>query len=241
MTLQNISFITDLAPQTSGVVLLPGQDNIPALTGIVDLYPVEEHEVGAEITSYPVESGASLVDNVVIKPKRLKLRGQVANLLTAPGNAATPGRAADAWQAIVHLMEQRDRLTVSTLLGDYTDMVITRVKAPIDVRTGRALQFEMELQEVLVGRVLASYFTPEVVGGAATDRTAAVDGGQRSPQVLPQAPTPTPQPVAPRGIVTPMPQPVDEPFLSTPGGNGYYADLGDGAEVWIDNNVAPVN
>lgn len=163
----------------SGVVIIPGRDDIPALIGTVDIYPTEEHEVSAEVTSYPVESGASLVDNVVIRPKRLRLSGRTSNLLPAPGNHVYPGRATDAWQTLIWLMERRERMTVSTLLGDYDDMVITRVRAPVDVSTGDSLRFEMELREILPGVVMEMRLSPDRVSGAASGRTAEVDGGQR--------------------------------------------------------------
>jgi len=161
------------------VVILPGRDDIPALVGTVDLYPVEEHDIGADVTRYPVESGASLTDNVVIRPKRVRLSGRVANLLPSAGNNVYEGRAADAWQTLIWLMERRERMTISTLLGDYDDMVITRLKAPVDVRTGLSLDFEVELSEILVGRVADAPLSSLRVSGEAADRTAEVDAGQR--------------------------------------------------------------
>jgi len=164
------------------VVILPGRDDIPALVGTVDIYPVEEHDIGADVTRYPVESGASLTDNVVIRPKRVRLSGRVANLMPAAGNHVYPGRAADAWQTLIWLMERRERMTVTTLLGDYDDMVITRLKAPVDVRTGTSLEFEVELSEILTGRMVEQPLTR--VSGEATDRTAVVDAGQRQPDPI---------------------------------------------------------
>lgn len=173
--------------QESALVLIPGRDDIPALIGTVDIYPSEEHEVGTDVTSYPVESGASLIDNLVIRPKRLRLSGRTANLMPAPGNVVYPGRAADAWQTIIWLMERRERMTVSTILGDYDDMVITRVRAPVDVRTGQSLQFEMELREILAGRVVQTPLTVDRVSGEASGRTAEVDSGQKLVRELEEA------------------------------------------------------
>jgi len=173
------------------IAMVPATEGPPAISGIVDLYPAAEHELGAEVTSYPVEQGASLTDNVVIRPKKLRVSGLVANLLAAPGRTAGPEKAQDAWQAIIGLMESRERMTVATALGDYDEMVIVRVKSRMDAQTGISLAFDMDLQEVLVGIAESSSPAGGNAGGGgggsgpAADRPAASDGGQRQPAPLP--------------------------------------------------------
>ena len=158
--------------------------SIVALGRTVDGYYTEEHKLKVSKTTYPVESGSSLVDHAVREPTKLKLQGWVSNLMPsadAVSNVDSTERSTAAWLEILRVMEERQPLTVVTALAVYDSMLITSVTAPVDRTTGLSLQFTIELEEVLmpvvVGRggagVLAS-----VSSGPAADRLGAVRRGR---------------------------------------------------------------
>ena len=152
---------------------------IPVLAGRVDGYPREEHQLSSDVTRYPVESGATLNDNVVKQPDRLRLEGWVSDILPAPGNVASPDRAADVWGEIYELIRNRTLVMVITGLRVYRDMVFKRIVAPVDKLTGRSLRFTVDLEQIQFSDTAISRFPPAVVdaSGPAADRTSEVDGG----------------------------------------------------------------
>ena len=118
------------------------------LAAIADGFISEEHAVRLSKTSYPVETGGSLVDHAVVQPRTLKLVGWVSDLLAPEGRRGNPSRGSDAWLQLTRLVESREPFLAVTMLGVYPSMLITSLKAPVDRTTGRALRFEMELEEV---------------------------------------------------------------------------------------------
>ncbi len=147
------------------------------VTAIADGFLSEEHAVRISKTSYPVETGGSLVDHAVIQPRTLKLVGWVSDLLAPEGKRGTPSRGSDAWLQLNRLVESREPFRVVTLLGVYPSMLITSLKAPVDRTTGRALRFEMELEEVQFRALERGQRPPPVRIGPAEDRSEEVDGG----------------------------------------------------------------
>ena len=159
------------------------------LASVADGFISEEHAVRLSKTSYPVETGGSLVDHAVIQPRTLKLAGWVSDLLAPEGMRGSPSRGSDAWSQLTGLIESREPFLVVTLLGVYPSMLITSLKAPVDRTTGRALRFEMELEEVQFRSLERGQRPPPVRIGPAEDRSEEVDLGKLNALVVP-APTP---------------------------------------------------
>ena len=157
------------------------------LAAIADGFISEEHAVRISKTSYPVETGGSLVDHAVVQPRTLKLVGWVSDLLAPEGRWGNPSRGSDAWLQLTRLIESREPFRVVTLLDVYPSMLITSLKAPVDRTTGRALRFEMELEEVQF-RALERGQRPHPVWiGPAEDRSEEVDLGKMNAVVVPVA------------------------------------------------------
>lgn len=127
----------------------------------------EQHSAQAEVTQFPVETGASISDHVVVRPARLRLEGLVSNTPIQdvfPGQAPDAedrrgsvakgrtsewsGRAGAAYTQLVVLHELGTPVRVSTQLRDYDSMVIQTLEVPRDAETGDVLRFMMELQQV---------------------------------------------------------------------------------------------
>ena len=147
------------------------------LAAIADGFISEEHAVRLSKTSYPVETGGSLVDHAVVQPRTLKLVGWVSDLLAPEGRRGNPSRGIDAWLQLTRLIESGEPFLAVTLLGVYPSMLITSLKAPVDRTTGRALRFEMELEEVQFRALERGQRPPPVRIGPAEDRSEEVDGG----------------------------------------------------------------
>ena len=169
--------------QSQDFLLLHGSP----VTAIADGFLSEEHAVRLSKTSYPVETGGSLVDHAVIQPRTLKLVGWVSDLLAPEGKRGTPSRGSDAWLQLNRLVESREPFLVVTLLGVYPSMLITSLKAPVDRTTGRALRFEMELEEVQFRALERGQRPPPVRIGPAEDRSEEVEGGRvNAPSIPPE-------------------------------------------------------
>ena len=171
------------SPALSSVLSRPTQP----LAAIADGFLSEEHAVRLSKTSYPVETGGSLVDHAVIQPRTLKLAGWVSDLLAPEGRRGSPSRGIDAWSQLTGLIKSREPFLVVTLLGVYPSMLITSLKAPVDRTTGRALRFEMELEEVQFRALERGQRPPPVRIGPAEDRSEEVDGGLvNAPSIPPE-------------------------------------------------------
>ena len=158
----------------------PSETVVVPLQGSVDGYLAEEHTLRLSKTTYPLEStGLPLTDHAVVEPRTLKLEGWVSDLL-APQGDDWPGaiRGREAWQRIKALMESREPVRVVTALEMYDSMLITSAKAPVDRTTGRALRFEMELEEVLFRELERGRLPPRVATGPALGRVGEVDRGK---------------------------------------------------------------
>lgn len=164
-------------------IYAPPSTELPPLIGKVDGWVREEHTLRMERTGHPVESGSTLTDNAVRLPDKLRLAGWVSDLLVAPeiGGPPDPARPADAWDAIYQMFSERRPVDVLTRLRVYRSMLITRATAPVDKTSGRALRFELELEEVQFARIGYARFPPAAVSprGPAAHRTSQVDGGRR--------------------------------------------------------------
>ena len=173
-------------------IYTPQRTEIPLLQGRVDGYFAEEHQLTLGTTENPIESGSTLTDNAVKRRERLRLEGMVSDLLPAPGLSFSPDRPADAWNEIVQLFKDRTLVTVITAIRVYRNMMIVRALAPRNVRTGQALRFTLDLQEMLFSETDIARFTPATVdqGGPAADRTTEVDSGDVGAPTIPASSLP---------------------------------------------------
>ena len=158
------------------------------LAAIADGSISEEHAVRTSKTSYPVETGGSLVDHAVVQPRTLKLVGWVSDLLAPEGRRGNPSRGSDAWRQLTRLVESREPFLVVTMLGVYPLMLITSLKAPVDRTTGRALRFEMELEEVQFRALERGQRPPPVRIGPAEDRSEEFYRGRVYAPSIPSKP-----------------------------------------------------
>jgi hypothetical protein len=125
----------------------------------LDAVTAESHAHAAQVTEFPIESGASINDHVIQKPDAVKLSGIVTNTplpsnlgwdvrsFVAGGIARTFGRrASDAYWALLELKEAGTPVSLRTDLRDYMEMVLTSINVPRE--HGDALFAELSFQKV---------------------------------------------------------------------------------------------
>jgi len=118
----------------------------------LDATLLEEHSYSSKVTSFPVDRGVNdgfeiVSDHIIKDPDRLTIQGVVSD---TPLNILSQfNRSIDAFNSLVRLHETREVISVVTGLKVYTQMVITNLTIPRNLRTGQSLTFNIELQRIL--------------------------------------------------------------------------------------------
>ncbi len=106
--------------------------------------------VAANATSYPVEDGSNIADNVVDEPDEIQIDAVITN---TPANfvdavEATSTRAEDAYENLLLLKESKDVVSVFTSKAEYADMIITRLARTRNAAVGEAAQLSISLIKI---------------------------------------------------------------------------------------------
>lgn len=164
---------------------------VEGLISRIDGYYSERHKTRVNTTSYPVESGASLVDHAVREPYQVRLSGIVSDVLPADGSVAgvpLDQRAAQAWDTLIRAANAREPVALITRLGTYRSMLITELSAPVDQTTGLGLDVDIELTEVLLADAQVTAVTlPAPTSGPAVDRQTTTEQGRVAAPDIPVA------------------------------------------------------
>jgi hypothetical protein len=118
---------------------------------LIDAATSEEESLEADVTEYPVESGAVISDHVRNKPRTLELEFTVSD---TPIGEAEAARAAgvvpssEARQTLEDLRATRKPFTVVTARRTYENMVFASMRFPRDGQTGDALKATATLQQI---------------------------------------------------------------------------------------------
>lgn len=166
-----------------------GRTFIQPLFGQVDGYPSEEHEMNTSSTEFPVEDGSSITDNVIKRPDKLQLTGWVSDITPFPGVPLTIDRSTAVWGQILAMMNSKTLITVITHLRVYNNMIINRVRAPVNRTTGRSLRFTIDLREIIIATTEQATFSEEEAqpGTAAEGRQSKTDRGEiAAPKIPPE-------------------------------------------------------
>ena len=130
----------------------------------IDAAITEEHTYDSEVTSYPVESGSDITDNVRTLPIEITIEGlvsdnpleRVASLrssaLAVPSEfeleARTP--SGEAFDKLRQIREAREPVTITTTLKVYENMIMESLSFPRDSKTGAALRFNATFKQVII-------------------------------------------------------------------------------------------
>lgn len=133
----------------------------------LDLILEENHAVDAAVTTHPVQDGSQVADHVYKLLRTGSLRALVSNWSinddsTRQGlenktpeeiqakaqqimKSGLKNRAKEAWTTLKGMVGTK--VTITTALEVYTDVIITHIDTPRDENTGEALDFVLEFTE----------------------------------------------------------------------------------------------
>lgn len=130
------------------VVVLIDADNPQGKYIKVDATMSEDHTFSAEVSSYPIENGSDITDNVRLKPFTLKLDCIITDTPLSGPTDNIP--TADAYLALQKLMNAKKQVTVQTSLDTFINMVITDISIPRSATNGQSLVFTISFQQVII-------------------------------------------------------------------------------------------
>lgn len=113
----------------------------------------EKHEIEAEITENPVETGVSVADHMFMKPLRVTVSAGVSDIQLSPKSNDPFGggssRSKAAFDLLTQLQATFEPFDVQTGLKLYKNMVCKSVTCDQDKDTSSAFIFLAELREVI--------------------------------------------------------------------------------------------
>lgn len=118
---------------------------------LIDASINENHMRSSEVTSYPVEEGSDVTDNVRNLPIEFTVEGIVSDspLSDVSGertDGAIPSQDALALFEKIHL--EREPITVVSSLMTYNRMVMKSLSMPLNSKTGEALRFSATFKQI---------------------------------------------------------------------------------------------
>ena len=171
--------LTNLAAVLFGKVYnFPSAGGIPLYCTIT-----ESHMYESKTSQYPVQSGSTVIDNVIQSPTVVRMRSLVSdspittifnmrsnsivdNIESVSRGVDTVEKALNwknigsysitAMEALIKLQEQRLPITLVTGIKVYNNMILTKMVVPRDPNTGRALFFDLEFSEIMTSTVSIS-------------------------------------------------------------------------------------
>lgn len=105
----------------------------------------------SKATPYPVEAGADSTDHVRLEPIRFSVEGVVSDTPIGTMRQIRSGTTLPSDDALAHLLairEAREPVTVETSLQTFDNMVLLDVHIPKNTKTGEALRFTADFEQV---------------------------------------------------------------------------------------------
>ncbi len=109
-----------------------------------------------QVTSNPVETGASVVDNAYVKPQEIQMTIKMSDCLQSLVSGQFTGgwsRSINAYNVLKKIQQDRIPVAVLCRLGLYNNMLLTKITANDDSETYRSLNCDVTLTEIPVARV----------------------------------------------------------------------------------------
>lgn len=148
---------------------------------VIDATIRENHELSAEVTEHPVESGSTISDHIFNAPIRVLLEGEVTDSPVQLFNFSVGERRLEAYAQFLEIRKAREPVTLVTGLSVYSDMVMTSLSMPQEVGTGKRLQFTAEFQQIEVVETETTTLPPASIAEEKRDIASSTqDGGQQT-------------------------------------------------------------
>lgn len=145
----------------------------------------EKHEIEAEITENPVETGVSVADHMFMKPLRVTISAGVSDVvLTKASNDPYGGgssRSKAAFDLLTQLQATFEPFSVQTGLRLYQNMVCKTITCIQDKDTSSAFVFEAELRGVIMVTTQSVTMPPRAAGATTRQAGSTVNNGTVQP------------------------------------------------------------
>ncbi len=117
----------------------------------MDVTVEESHTDELEITSHPVEQGASVTDNAYLRPSAVTVRAGASD----SGGDAVSGasRCVEIYEALLELQGKREPFDLYTGKRAYGNMLIKSLGVTTDRDTEKVLMVTAELRQVILASV----------------------------------------------------------------------------------------
>lgn len=116
----------------------------------IDVVRSESHDFAADISSNPIEDGTPFSDHVVLRPVVVTMQGRITDASMITLDLRSPGRAIEAYRALVQLQTSREPFTLVTGINVYENMLIQSISFPRTSNDGQSIRFSAVMQELLV-------------------------------------------------------------------------------------------
>jgi hypothetical protein len=154
---------------------------------VFDGIPRGEHEQRTVITKIPVQTGAALSDHAYIEPPSLMIEIAMSDAMQSfvVGQFAdSPSRSISAYQTLRTLQSDLSVVQVATRLWQYSNMMITSIRALEDYETNFGLKAIVTLDQILTANVDQSQNT-STQQSADPQATNSTTTGQVQPSSVP--------------------------------------------------------
>jgi hypothetical protein len=142
----------------------------------------ENHELEAQLTQQTIESGATISDHVILRPRMITLA------YDQPNGFGGEAAALKAWEQVKTFWTGRQVVSVITEHDYYTNMIIERAQLKHDAPYRGAAAFTFSLRQVNFATL--SYVpvpSSQLSGDVSQTASSQVTGGSAQPEVLPSA------------------------------------------------------
>jgi len=104
----------------------------------------------SEVPAYPVETGYSVSDSIILKPRTLDMTLYLTNTpVTWLGrHAASPTRVQDTIRKLKELYFKRELVTVTTMRGVNRNMAIVSIELTNSIENGTSREIPISFQEI---------------------------------------------------------------------------------------------
>lgn len=176
---QPVAILRKIGPQSNpnSTTVLPGL--------VFDATFSEKHEIEAEITQNPVETGVNIADHMFMKPRKVTISAGVSDtpLKTVQGDQFSGGssRSQKAFDLLTQMQASFEPFNVQTGLKLYENFVCKRITCEQDKDTPFVFVFEAELEEVIFVSTQMVTLPPPAKGATQRQAGSAVQRGLVNP------------------------------------------------------------
>ena len=106
-----------------------------------------DHAVEMEVTSHPIQGGASITDHSFFQPEEVSFQFGYSDVMAETGEM---NHSVNAYTRLREIMEEREPLTLVTRLKRYENMLITQLSVPDEVGQMYGLKGEIRLRQIFI-------------------------------------------------------------------------------------------